>query len=392
MRRNFAMAVLMMILFAACAGPGKKDQLTVFFPAAPDAPRFQYLTSFNGQKEIVPERSGFDKFIVGKDKDLKRLDKPYGVAIYQGKIYVCDVNRGLMVFDMDKKTFAPYVGSQGQGKLVQPINISIDKEGNKYIADTARGQVVIFSGADTFVNAFGLPGTWKPTDVIRLDDRLYVADMKNFAVVVLDRTTGELIKKIGSTGPAIERIGRPTNIAFDKDGTLYVSDGERFQVLKYDRDGHYIGMLGRLDDRPGGFTRPKGMAIDREKRLYVVDSAFDHVQIFNAEGNTLMSLGYSGRGVEPGSMYVPVKVAIDYDNLQYFQEYIDPKFEAEYLVLVTSQFGEKMLSVFAFGKEKGRKYQSDEELMAQLKKELEKRKAELKPERPEEKGTQGEKE
>ncbi|MFZ5997484.1 MAG: hypothetical protein ACOYW7_08355, partial [Nitrospirota bacterium] len=53
---------------------------------------------------------------------------------------------------------------------------------------------------------------------------------------------------------------------------------------------------------------------------------------------------------------------IDYDNVRYFQKYADPNFTIEYLILVTSQFGDRMVNVYGFGKERGRRYPTDEEL------------------------------
>ena len=71
-----------------------------------------------------------------------------------------------------------------------------------------------------------------------------------------------------------------------------------------------------------------------------------------------------------------MKVVVDYDNLQYFQQYVQPDFQAEYLVLVTSQFGPRLVNVLAYGKQKGKKYPNDEELLMQIqeqrRKELEK--------------------
>jgi len=87
-----------------------------------------------------------------------------------------------------------------------------------------RGQVVIYDKNDAYVKAFGEPAAWKPVDAVTLDDRLYVADMKNGLVAVLDMKTGDIVKKIGRTGEPVEKLYLPTNLTFDGDGTLYVSD------------------------------------------------------------------------------------------------------------------------------------------------------------------------
>ena len=49
-----------------------------------------------------------------------------------------------------------------------------------------------------------------------------------------------------------------------------------------------------------------------------------------------------------GDMWLPAKVVIDYDNLAYFQKYVDPRFHLIYLILVTNQYGPDKLSVYGF--------------------------------------------
>ena len=217
-----------------------------------------------------------------------------------------------------------------------------------------RGQVVVFDRDDAYLRAIGEPGAWKPVDAVPFGDRLYVADNGNALVKVFDKQSGELLKSIGDKGDPAERLDRPTNLSFDAKGDLYVTDIGRFQVVKFDRDGHFLSAIGKVGDTPGHFARPKGTAIDPEGRLYAVDAAFNNIQIFNPEGRLLMFFGDSGLG--PGGLMLPAKVTIDAQNVGYFRSYAAPEFEVEYLVLVTSQFGDRKLSVYGFGHEKGKHY------------------------------------
>jgi DNA-binding beta-propeller fold protein YncE len=197
--------------------------------------------------------------------------------------------------------------------------------------------------------------------------------VQNGLVKVFDKQSGAMLKVIGDKGAPSERLDRPTNLALDREGYLYVTDFGRFQVLKFDRDGHFKTTFGMPGDTPGHFARPKGVALDRDGRLYAVDASFNKVQIFNKEGRLLMFFGESGN--QPGGLLLPAKVAIDYDNVASFQQYVAPNFQVEYLILVTSQFGERRVNVFAYGQEKGAKYPSDAELLKEVderrKKELE---------------------
>jgi DNA-binding beta-propeller fold protein YncE len=369
MLRKIASAALIIII-ASCAAPAKKKEEIVFFPPDPELPRIQYLTYYTALKDIE-EESSFDRFVVGELLN-RRVDKPYGVGMYDGKIYVCDTNKTVIVFDLKEKKYGPLKGAKGKGKLIQPVNISIEEGGIKYVTDPIRNQVVAFDRNDEYLKAYGMATKWKPVDAAPFEDRLYVADMMNGAIRVFDKQSGEIVKSIGDSGEPKERLDRPTNLVFDRDGYLYVSDVGRFQVVKFDRDGRLISMFGKLGDSTGHFARPKGIAVDREGRLYAVDAAFDNVQIFNKNGRPLLFFGLQEPG--PGNFQLPAKVVIDYNNLQYFQKYVQSNFEIEYLILVTSQVGDRAVNVLGYGHEKGKKYPTEEEILKSIE---EKRQKEL---------------
>lgn len=364
-----AIAAIIMVA-AGCAAPEKKKAEAVFFPPLPNLPRFQFLASFTGAKDIEAGKGGFEVFVTGEQESGKRLDKPYGVAMHDGKIYVCDTNAGVLVFDMAKKTFEPMKGAKGMGKLIQPINISIDKEGNKYVADVIRKQVVIFDKDDQYATALGTQADdWRPVDAASFEGMVYVADIKNGEIKVYDRNTGVLARTFGQKGEQNQLLGMPVNLAFDNQGNLYVVDAGRIQVVKFDRDGHFLMTIGSVGTNMGHFGRPRGIAIDRENRLYVVDASFYNVQIFNDKGQLLFFFGEGGTA--PGTLILPAAVAVDYDSLQYFEKYVDPSFQPEFLVLVTSQFGDRMVNVFAYGQEKGKKYPTEQELLEEANKLIE---------------------
>lgn len=361
--RHLAAAAATLLLGAcASAPPPAPPGPAVFFPAPPELPRVQFLTAFSGSKDVQTQ-SGFDRFVVGEQKNV-RLDKPYGVAIHDGRVYVCDTNATVVVFDLKRRTFDVLAGATGPGQLVAPVNISIDQRGRKYVADPARGQVVEFGPDDQYVRAFGVPKSWRPVDAVPYEGLLYVADGANAAVRVYDLASGEQVRTIGDRGPVEERIQRPTNLAFDAAGRLYVSDVGRFQLVRYDRDGHYRGTVGKLGDNLGHFARPKGIAFDRDGRLLAVDAAFNNVQMFDSEGRLLMFFGEPGE--QPGQLTLPAKVAVDYDNLGYFQQFAAPGFELSYVALVTSQFGPRLVSVYGYGRQKGERYPTDEELRQRI--------------------------
>lgn len=366
----FACAAGILLLSGCVTTTPKPAEQTdaVFFPDPPAPPRLQFLTSFTSSTDVVPEGSAFDTFLTGEKNQGYQLVKPYGVAVSDGKIYVCDSQATLVVFDVKNKKFQQMEGAKGLGKVVQPINISLDEEGNRFVADSVRGEVLMYDKNDFYVKSFGLSGQWKPVDAVAYQGMLYVVDSRDREIKVFDIASGEKITAFGRTNKPEENLGLPTGIAIGPDELLYISDSGRFQIVIYDRDGHQRGAIGRPGANLGHFARPRGVAVDRKGRVFAVDAAFENVQIFRADGQLLLFFG--GSGTRPGNLFLPADIYIDYDNIDYFRSYADPNFDIESLIFVTSQFGERLVNVYAFGTEKGRTYPSEEELIEKAQKKL----------------------
>jgi sugar lactone lactonase YvrE len=350
-------------LLGGCATTPKPEakEEAVFFPDPPAPPRLQYLRSFTTSDDIAPGAGAFDSFLTGSTTQGYHLVKPYGVTIKDGKLYVCDSQATVVVFDLKDKKFQTMEGAKGLGKVVQPLNISLDEQGNKFVADPVRGEVLMYDSKDFYVKSFGVPGQWKPVDSAAYEGLLYVVDSKEKEIKVFDIASGEKINSFGRNNKPEENLGLPTGIAIGVDELLYISDSGRFQVVVYDRDGHQRSAIGRPGANLGHFARPRGVATDREGRVFAVDAAFENVQIFRNDGQLLLFFGGSGTG--PGKLFLPADVYIDYDNIEYFRKDADPNFDIEYLVFVTSQFGDRLVNVYGFGKERGRTYPSEEEMI-----------------------------
>lgn len=354
-----------LIILSGCVAKQveKEAGSPVFYPPPPDLPRYQFLTAFSGSKDFDKNKSSALDSFLGRASLGVELKKPYGVALSKGNLYVVDTQSSVWRFNLVQEKLNRLAGDKGLGKLVQPINISIDEQGNKYVADPVRGAVIAYDKNDFYLKSYSAQNPWKPVDVEVYDSVLYAVDSTHITggVVAFDLESGKMIDKIGQTGPVEHRLRIPTNLTFDDEGYLYVMDAGRFQIVKFDRDGHYRGYLGDPGDTPGFFGRPRGVAVDREGRIYAVDAAFDVVQVFAPNGQILSILG--GPGVTPGTLTLPAGIAIDYDNVELFRKYAAPGFELEYLVLVASQFHDtNSVSVYGYGKMAGQRYLSDEEL------------------------------
>jgi len=339
-------------LLSACATAKKTPKTCTFFPPSPDEPRIQFLTAFAADADLGRHRS-FADYITGEQKPAGPLVKPYGVAVHAGKVFVCDTVAGVIeVFDL-KKSRADYFSPQGEGKLRLPINISLDADGTRYVADTGRNQVLIYGADGTFLEAIGKKDEMKPSDVAVTADRIYVADLLNHCVRVYSKAGHQLLFTVPTDAKAtVGKLFSPTNLAVDQPGNrLLVSDTGGNVVQVYDLSGNYLRSIGHAGVAPGLFARPKGVAVDRQGLAYVVDAATQVVQIFDTEGRLLLFFGEAGASVQ-GQVILPAAVKVDYDNIGYFQKYVAPGRKCEYLIFVTSQFGGQKVSVYGFLKQK----------------------------------------
>ncbi len=342
---------------AGCATTKKEiakepqEKKPIFYPPPPDEPHLQFLTSFSSSDDFEKEPSTFRKFIVGDEKKTKPIVKPYGVTVHNNKIYICDtVHNGIDILDFDTRKFR-YFRPKDEAQLMDPINLGFDKDDNMYVADSRRGQVVIFDKDANYVAAIGKNSEFKPTAVLVSNDQIYICDLKTHTVKVFglkDRVYLFSIPKDEAKEEA--KLFSPTNLAIDEQGNVYVSDTGGFRIQKYNAKGEYITAIGSHGDAFGQFARPKGVAIDKEGRIYVVDAAFENVQIFDKDGTLL--LFFAQPGETPASLVLPAGIALDYTLKDYFSPLVSPDFQVDYLVLVTSQYGDRKLSVFGFGQKK----------------------------------------
>lgn len=329
----------------------QQKESPIFYPPEPDEPRLQFLVSFSSSDDLEAPAGAFQKFIVGEEKNTKPIVKPYGVTVYNNKIYVCDtINNSIDILDLERKKLE-YFRPKEETQLIDPINLSFDTNGNMYVADSRRGQVVIFDNNGNYLGAIGKKSEFKPTDVLIRDNKIYICDLKTHSIKIFGLKDKQYLSSIPpEAAKEEERLFSPTNIAVDEEGNLYVSDTGGFRVQKYGANGEFVKSIGSHGDAPGQFARPKGVAVDKEGRIYVVDAAFENVQIFDKEGKLL--LFFAGPGTSKASLVLPAGITIDYSLKDYFSSLSDPGFEVEYLVLVTSQYGNRKLSIFGFGHKK----------------------------------------
>ncbi len=173
----------------------------------------------------------------------------------------------ILLFDSSGKLLKSF----GEGMLVWPHGIDVDREGNVWVTD-AQGE----SGKGHQVFKFSPDGE----------------------VLMILGTAG-----VSGEGPEI--FNGPSDVLVAPNGDIFVADGHgaggNNRVVKFSGDGRFIKTWGKTGTKAGEFKDPHALAMDSQGRLFVADRGNDRIQIFDQEGKHIANWTQFGR---PSGLFI----------------------------------------------------------------------------------------
>jgi sugar lactone lactonase YvrE len=175
-----------------------------------------------------------------------------------------------------------FITGFGGGMFNQPHGFYVDKEGNVWVADerarNGKGAVVVkFSPEGKVLMTLGKPGmpgngpdylNGPSGVVVAPNGDIYVADghggQTNDRIAKFDKT-GKFITAWGKHGKAAGEFDAPHGIALDSAGRVYVADRANNRVQVFEPDGKFVAEWKQ-------FGRPSDVAVDKNDTIYVADS------------------------------------------------------------------------------------------------------------------------
>ncbi len=327
----------------SAAGSGPLDT-NLYFPqdVAVGPGGRTYILDWNNNRVVVID-NGIARPLIGNGEPGKALagpaletgvDHPTHISFdLQGRLVLSAwQNSTILRYDATSGRVEPIAGRGDRGfggdggpaleaSLNLPSSTVFDPAGRMYISDQGnlRIRMVDLNGVISTVAGTGREGfsgdggpavladlyaptgdAAQPGGRIAMDGRgnLYIADTFNNRIRMVD-ATGRISTVAGGgsigptagtysgdSGPATQAsLSRPSDVAVDAEGNLYIADTGNHCIRKVDTEGVITTLAGRCgepgfkgdSDHPrwGKLRSPFGVALDQEENLYIADT-FNH--------------------------------------------------------------------------------------------------------------------
>lgn len=262
---------------------------------------------------------------------------------------------------VDNTTVTTVAGSGEEGNVDgiaeeavfdEPDGVTVTDEGDLYVTDSGNNEIrkieedgtvstTAGDGEAGYADGSVETARFNCPDGITVDSNgdLYVADTGNNRIRKISIDAGEVTTVAGSgeagsadgTGTDA-RFNVPANITVDSSGNLYVADEGNNVIRKITPEGEVTTFAGSGDatfrDGTGAeasFNAPHGIAVDMSDNIYVTDMGNNRVRKIttNAEVTTIAGDGTAGfvNGVaESAQMDTPHGIGVDADGNVYFAD------------------------------------------------------------------------
>lgn len=176
---------------------------------------------------------------------------------------------GSRLYEFDKTgKFVREIGQDSYGFLVAQ-QVRVDPQDNIWIVDQMSSMVIKFDPSGRVQLLLGRKSESEQVPARPLD------------------APGRAGRGPAGAGAQSDIFQRPTDVAWNTAGDIYVADGygNNARVAKFDKNGKFIKSWGSKGSGQGQFNSVRGIAIDAQGNVYVADAGNNRIQVFDGDGN-----------------------------------------------------------------------------------------------------------
>ncbi len=229
--------------------------------------------------------------------------RPQGITTDRnGNVFVVNTGKNNILKFTEGGTFLFQFGVPGNfsGNFVNPNVVAVNSAGNIYVAD-GMGRVQKFDASGRLLTYLGVFSSISLSLKIDSKDNLFIVDAGNSTISKFD-SLDRFLFRFGSSGSRNGEMNSPRGIDLDQQGNIFVADLGNNRIEKFNAAGKYLSQFGKSGQDDGQFTLPTDVAISAEDAVYVADAYNNRVQKFDKAGNFLWKTGALGSG--PGQFNI----------------------------------------------------------------------------------------
>jgi DNA-binding beta-propeller fold protein YncE len=229
------------------------------------------------------------------------------------------------------------VGEFGIGResFDRPVDVVEDAAENIYVVDQRNNRIQVLDRRGRFVREWGgrgfTYGFFDTPQAIAIDQStrfsnssaevslLFVVDLQNHRLQVFDLNGNppdaskvKFPKTIGRLGSGRGEFNKPTDVAIDRNGNVFVVDSGNDRIQKFGPDGSFLQEWGKFGRRRGGeLKNPVSIAYSDEGFgfLYVLSSPECRVQKYDIDGRLAKEWPMHQKG--EGALCGPSRIRIE---------------------------------------------------------------------------------
>ena len=216
-----------------------------------------------------------------------------------GQVFVADTaNHRIQILNTADGSYVNTIGGYGFGnyQFNEPMGVAINPaNGDIFIVDSMNHRIQIYTSSWVYKARIGMTGV-SGTDNSHLnhpqgvavsnDGSVFIADSDNFRVQKCvpssphDYTCSTFAGITGESGNDFSHL-YPNSVAVDNQGHVFVADRDNRRVQVFDAAGAYLTTVGGLwGDLTGQFRWVAGIALDAQGNLFVADENNHRIQKF----------------------------------------------------------------------------------------------------------------
>lgn len=246
-----------------------------------------------------------------KGKNTGQFHQPTGLTIdAQDDLYIADTqNDRIQKLD---KNFNVFQTIGGKDLFKQPEGVFVDSTGNIYVADTMNHQIKKFDSSGNLLLSLGKKGNAngefnQPVGIgVSSDNKIYGSDRQNDRIQVFD-STGAFTFTFGTQGKDNGQFNKPQGLFIGFSDNVFVADSLNNRLQMFTKDGQFVFAANHE-----AFKQPHAVYMDTAINVYIADTFHHRIVKADRFGNPMFLLGTHGK--EPSQFNQPQGVSVSSDG------------------------------------------------------------------------------